>query len=54
MFAEGHPQSETHLVRLRTRWVVPVILGSRVPRKDRGPEEKEGDRLEVGWRGVRR
>ncbi|KAH9854428.1 hypothetical protein C2E23DRAFT_687602, partial [Lenzites betulinus] len=36
-----HTQFETHILRLRKVWSVPVILGDRVPRSDRGEEEKE-------------
>ncbi|KAI0361334.1 hypothetical protein OH77DRAFT_1369660, partial [Trametes cingulata] len=38
---ERHPQYETHILRKRTVWVVPVLLGGRIPRADRGPEERE-------------
>ncbi len=40
-FLPPHPQHATHLVRKRTVWVVPVILGNRLPRGDRGVEERE-------------
>ena len=40
-FSPEHPQCETHLVRRRTVWVVPVILGDRIPRSDRTDEERE-------------
>ncbi len=40
-FDQRHPQYETHVLRKRTVWVVPVVLGDRVPRHDRGDEEKE-------------
>ncbi len=36
-----HPQHETHVLRKRTVWVVPVVLGDKMPRCDRGVEEKE-------------
>ncbi|RDX42566.1 hypothetical protein OH76DRAFT_1302355, partial [Lentinus brumalis] len=36
-----HTQHETHRVRKRTIWTVPVVLGDRVPRSDQSPEEKE-------------
>ncbi|KAI0682581.1 hypothetical protein C8Q76DRAFT_637083, partial [Earliella scabrosa] len=37
----GHSQRTTHVVRRRVIWVVPVILGDRIPRHDRGEEERE-------------
>ena len=40
-FSPGHPQRETHVIRKRTVWVVPVLLGERFPRPDRGDEERE-------------
>ena len=40
-FSPRHPQRETHLVRKRTMWVVPVLLGDRLPRPDRSDEERE-------------
>ncbi|KAI0349450.1 hypothetical protein OH77DRAFT_1580407 [Trametes cingulata] len=40
-FLDPHPQSRTHVIRKCTVWVVPVILGNGVPRKDRGDEERE-------------
>ncbi|KAI0709393.1 hypothetical protein C8Q76DRAFT_626018, partial [Earliella scabrosa] len=40
VFANGHPQRESHMVRKRVIWVVPVILGDRIPRCDRSLEEK--------------
>lgn len=36
-----HPQHSTHVVRKRTTWVIPVLLGERTPRPDRGDEEHE-------------
>ncbi|KAI0713799.1 hypothetical protein C8Q76DRAFT_589389, partial [Earliella scabrosa] len=41
MFTDMHPQRDTHLVRQRVIWVVPVILGDRIPRNDRSVKEKE-------------
>ncbi|TFK87210.1 hypothetical protein K466DRAFT_491266, partial [Polyporus arcularius HHB13444] len=41
MFDERHPQYQTHVLRKRTVWVVPVVLGDRIPRQDRGEEERE-------------
>ncbi|KAI0359121.1 hypothetical protein OH77DRAFT_1367691, partial [Trametes cingulata] len=35
-----HTQYNTHMLRLRTKWIVPVVLGDRVPRCDRGEEER--------------
>ncbi|KAI9068164.1 hypothetical protein FKP32DRAFT_1562280, partial [Trametes sanguinea] len=40
-FAEGHPQKDTHKLRKRTTWVIPVLLGDRIPRADRSEEERE-------------
>ena len=40
-FLSGHPQRNMHLVRKRVTWVVPVVLGSRIARGDRSPEERE-------------
>lgn len=40
-FMSDHPQHETHLLRKRVVWVVPVILGPHIPRGDRSPEEHE-------------
>ncbi|TFK83559.1 hypothetical protein K466DRAFT_467915, partial [Polyporus arcularius HHB13444] len=37
----AHPQAESHMLRLRSTWVVPVLLGDRMPRPDRGDEERE-------------
>ncbi|TFK90037.1 hypothetical protein K466DRAFT_465704, partial [Polyporus arcularius HHB13444] len=34
-----HPQSDTHLLRKRVVWMIPVILGPHVPRNDRTAEE---------------
>lgn len=36
-----HPQSGTHVLRLRTNTVIPVILGDKIPRSDRGSDEFE-------------
>lgn len=36
-----HTQYDTHVLRLRTRSLVPVVLGNRTPRSDRSPDEKE-------------
>ena len=35
-----HPQFKTHMLRRRTAWLVPVLLGKRTPRKDRELDEK--------------
>ncbi len=40
-FLPEHPDYQTHLVRKRVIWVVPVILGSRIARSDRSDEERE-------------
>ena len=40
-FSPQHPQHGTHLVRKRTMWVVPVLLGDRLPRPDRSDDERE-------------
>ncbi|KAJ8473925.1 hypothetical protein ONZ51_g7564 [Trametes cubensis] len=39
--SDEHTQYTTHRLRRRTIWTVPVILGNRVPRVDRGVAEKE-------------
>ncbi|KAH9852942.1 hypothetical protein C2E23DRAFT_729763, partial [Lenzites betulinus] len=36
-----HTQYDTHILRMRQDCDVPVILGDRIPRSDRGDEEKE-------------
>ncbi|OJT07430.1 ATP-dependent DNA helicase PIF1 [Trametes pubescens] len=36
-----HTQYASHRLRKRTIWTVPVILGERVPRPDKDPQEKE-------------
>ena len=40
-FGREHPQHGTHVVRKRTVWVVPVLLGERMPRPDRNDDERE-------------
>ncbi len=40
-FLPTHPDHQTHLVRKRVIWVVPVILGSHIARNDRSEEERE-------------
>lgn len=40
-FSDEHPQHNTHMVRKRTTWVIPVLLGERIPRHDRSKEERE-------------
>ncbi len=40
-FLPEHPDHQTHLVRKRVIWVIPVILGSRIARNDRSEEERE-------------
>lgn len=40
-FMAQHPQSNTHVMRKRVIWVVPVVLGDRMPRRDRSDEERE-------------
>ncbi|KAI9057431.1 hypothetical protein FKP32DRAFT_1556647, partial [Trametes sanguinea] len=35
-----HTQFETHMMRMRRVPLVPVVLGDRIPRSDRGEEEK--------------
>lgn len=40
-FLQSHPQHDTHLIRKRVVWVVPVLLGDRIPRSDRSEEEYE-------------
>ncbi|KAI0328314.1 hypothetical protein GY45DRAFT_1218212, partial [Cubamyces sp. BRFM 1775] len=39
--SKDHTQFNTHCLRLRTTWTVPVLLGDRTPRSDRGDEEKD-------------
>ena len=39
--SERHTQFNTHLLRRRTVFSVPLILGDRVPRHDRGDHERE-------------
>ena len=41
LFRPEHPQYRTHLVRKRTLWVIPVLLGEKLPRPDRSDEERE-------------
>ncbi|KAI9062911.1 hypothetical protein FKP32DRAFT_1552112, partial [Trametes sanguinea] len=36
-----HTQFHTHHLRKRSEWTVPVILGDRIPRSDRGDDERE-------------
>ncbi|KAI0043929.1 hypothetical protein FA95DRAFT_1464697, partial [Auriscalpium vulgare] len=36
-----HPLYETHLCRLRSLRMIPVLLGPSIPRRDRGDEERE-------------
>ena len=40
-FQLNHPQHATHMVRKRTVWVIPVVLGNRMPRPDRDEEERQ-------------
>lgn len=40
-FMQQHPQHNSHAVRKRVIWLVPVILGDRMPRRDRSDEERE-------------
>ena len=39
-FLQDHPQHDTHMVRKRTIWVIPVVLGNRMPRPDRDEDER--------------
>ncbi|KAI0352246.1 hypothetical protein OH77DRAFT_1368236, partial [Trametes cingulata] len=39
--SEEHTQFHTHILRRRAKQQVPVILGERIPRSDRGEEERE-------------
>ena len=39
-FSERHTQCQTHMLRLRSVFSVPVILGDRMPRPDRGEDEQ--------------
>ncbi|KAI9059355.1 hypothetical protein FKP32DRAFT_1580029 [Trametes sanguinea] len=38
---QDHTQYKSHCLRMRNTWTVPVILGDRIPRCDRGEEERE-------------
>ena len=40
-FLPDHPQHSTHMVRKRTSWVIPVVLGNRMPRPDRDEDERQ-------------
>lgn len=40
-FKREHPQYNTHMIRRRTLWVIPVVLGDRIPRNDRSDEERD-------------
>ena len=40
-FVEDHPHHDTHVLRKRTQWMIPVILGDKIPRNDRSDEERE-------------
>ena len=40
-FLPTHPDFTTHLVRHRVIWVIPVLLGPRIPRHDGNDEERE-------------
>ncbi|KAI0359240.1 hypothetical protein OH77DRAFT_1372819, partial [Trametes cingulata] len=39
--SRAHTQYNTHMLRLRTKWTVPVVLGDRIPRFDRGEDERD-------------
>ncbi|KAI0634071.1 hypothetical protein C8Q77DRAFT_1019570, partial [Trametes polyzona] len=39
-FMDSHSQFQTHMLRKRVKWTVPVVLGERIPRSDRGADEK--------------
>ncbi|KAI9056617.1 hypothetical protein FKP32DRAFT_1547312, partial [Trametes sanguinea] len=39
--SDEHTQFHTHHLRKRSEWTVPVILGDRIPRSDRGDDERE-------------
>ncbi|KAI9061814.1 hypothetical protein FKP32DRAFT_1555351, partial [Trametes sanguinea] len=52
-----HTQFRTHMLRRRVKWIVPVILGERIPRSDRDMAEHEMwarmmSILFVPWRSV--
>lgn len=36
-----HPQRYTHVIRKRVVWLVPVVLGDRMPRRDTSDEERD-------------
>ena len=38
---DDHPQHTTHIVRRRTVWTIPVLLGERMARPDRSNDERE-------------
>ncbi|KAG1788113.1 uncharacterized protein HD556DRAFT_1245603, partial [Suillus plorans] len=40
-FEPGHTQVSTHILRLRSKLVVPVLLGDSIPRPDQSDEEYE-------------
>ena len=40
-FQPEHPQHATHLVRKRTSWIIPVVIGNRMPRPDKDEEERQ-------------
>ena len=40
-FLIDHPHHDTHMVRKRTIWVIPVVLGNRMPRPDRDEDERQ-------------
>lgn len=40
-FSIEHPQYETHVIRKRTVWVIPVLLGEKMPRPDRSDDERD-------------
>ena len=40
-FLADHPQHQTHIIRKRTKWVIPVVLGNKMPRPDRNDEDRQ-------------
>ena len=41
VFQPQHPQHNTHMLRKRTVWVIPVVLGNKMPRHDRDDDERQ-------------
>lgn len=39
-FLVGHPDRDTHIIRRRSIWLIPVVLGPHIPRPDRTEQER--------------